>query len=266
MVYLAIEFSAFVDVEKDGGDNEMDEYEEGLEALSEIFNLCESEPDAGLEWIGKNARENPKLEIESNVFLKLCEARAYYTKGLRPLKGRPFTEVEEAEPEELRLYVNDENLNCLELALQEIRQIEDTFPDLLKWLGQDREAIVDEMAFVLERCRPGRVQQILGKTKLYYFGGSRIGNVMPEFANPDIGRLSLRPEELRPFLLMPFSFPSTVKSAVLVLARRDTKGRRYIECSLLAKALNDFAPDETINDAKIGEICLFDDGTFRTLR
>jgi hypothetical protein len=84
----------------------------------EIFILCESNPDAGLEWIKKIISE--KQVLESYVFLKFCKARAYQIKGVQPLKDRPFVKVGVAGSEELRLYLNDENLNYLELVVLSI--------------------------------------------------------------------------------------------------------------------------------------------------
>jgi hypothetical protein len=61
------------------------------------------------------------------------------------------------------------------------------------------EKYVDEMAVVLERCRPGRVQQILGRTKLKYFGIDRI-------ADPYVRRGGILPPEELQFLL-PYFLP-----------------------------------------------------------
>jgi hypothetical protein len=225
------------------------------ETFEKIFNLCESDPDAGLEFIKKAVSEKP--ELESYIFLKFCKARAYQVKGVQPLRDRPFVKVGVAGPEELRLYLNDENLNYLELALLEVRQIEDIDPSALKEFGEEWETQVDAMACILERCRPGRVQQILGKTKLNYFGVDRISTV-PHLTDKE----KLPPEELSPFLQIPFNFPSIVKSTLVFQTGTDVKERKYILCWLFGKVFDDFGDDETYGEAEVGEIYLFDDGTF----
>lgn len=225
------------------------------EAFEKIFCLCESDPDAGLEFIKKAISENPVLE--SYVFLGFCKARAYQVKGVQPLRNRPWVNVGVAKPEELRSYINDENLNYLELALSEIKQMEEIDPSAPEELGERWEEQIDAMACILERCRPGRVQQILGKTKLNYFGVDRIHTV-PHITDEE----KLSPEELRPFLQTSFSFPSIIKSALVYYTGKDVKGRKYILCWLFGKVFNDFGDNETFGDAKVGEIYLFDDGTF----
>lgn len=221
--------------------------------FEKIFYLCESNPDAGLEFIEKAIREEPVLE--SYVFLKVCRARAYQVKGVRPVLDRPWVEVGVAGPEELRLYIEDENLNYLELALSEIKQIENADPEVMRIWGAKGEEQVDAMSCILERCRPGRVQQILGRIKINYFGVDRI-RILPSVEE------KLPPEKLRPFLDTPFSFSSIIKSALVFEAGRDASGRKYIHCMLFGKLFDDFEPGETFGDAKVGTIYLFDDGTF----
>lgn len=223
------------------------------EAFEHVLRLCESDPDAGLDFIKKAVSDEPVLE--SYVFLKFCKARAYQMKGVQPLRERPWVKVGVAEPEELRLYINDENLNHLELALAESKQIEDIDPSALEGFGEQWEEQVDAMGCILERCRPGRVQQILGKTKLNYFGVKRIKPV-PHVTDEE----KLPPEELKPFLQVFFNFPSVVKSALVVEYGRDARSRKYILCWLFAKMFDDFETGETFGDARVGEIYLFDDG------
>ena len=228
----------------------MDENED----FEKIFNLCESDPNSGLEFIKKTISENPVLE--SYAFLKLCKVRAYQIKGVQPLRDKPWVKVGTVEPEELRLYINDENLNYLELALSEIRQIEDLDQEVvgtLYWAEADTQ--MDAMACILERCRPGRVQQILGKTKLLYFAVDRIKTV------PGLDE-RISPEEARSFRDVPFSFSSIVKSVIALEIGRDAKGRKYIHYMLFGKVFDDFGPGETCGDAEVGTIYLFDDGTF----
>jgi len=217
-----------------------------------IFNLCESDPDAGLEIIRKALKETPELEFCSP--LRFCILRAYQIKGVKPLLERPWVKVGIAKSNELRLYLSEENLNYIELALSEVKKIEELDPEILRIWGEEGEEQIDAMACILERCRPGRVQQILGRTKLAYFGTDRVMIVPDENILP--------PEKLKPFLYIPFAFPSIVKSALILRLGRDTKSREFIECMLFGKTFDEFAPEETFGEAQVGIIFLFDDGTF----
>jgi hypothetical protein len=109
--------------------------------------------------------------LRTYPFLKLCKARAYQVKGLKPLLEGPFINIAIAEPDGLRWCISDENLNYLGLTLLELKQIEDIDSEAMNIIG---EGFIDGVAIILEECRPGRVQQVLGRTKLRYFGISRI--------------------------------------------------------------------------------------------
>jgi len=218
---------------------------------NEIWNLCETDPDEGLRSIDGMMRRYPVLK--TYPFLKLCKARAYQIKGLKPLLERPFINIAIAEPDELRRYISDENLNYLELALLELKQIEDIDPQVINIIG---EGFIDGTAIVLERCRPGRVQQIFGRTKLKYFGINRI-------ADPYARRGGiLPPEELQLFTDIFFTSSHIVKSALLVETGRDSKGRRFILAWLFDKTFDEFEPEEKFGDAVVDKIYLFEDGTY----
>jgi hypothetical protein len=152
--------------------------EDVSERMNMVLNLCEMDPDAGLELIEQTIKNKPELEL--NPFVKFTKAIAYGSKGLFNLvRSKPGIDWATSEEEELRgeLGVTDAHLDYLELALQEIREMEKIDPKALKVFVTENElggAKVDAIAMVLERCRPGRVQELLGKTKLFYFGHSRI--------------------------------------------------------------------------------------------
>lgn len=228
------------------------------EMLAYLSNLCESDPDAGLELI-KGFIEN-NLEFESNPIIKFCKALAYGRKGFKPLIEKPWLNIDLAEPNELRSYLNDENLNDLEYALSEIRQIEDIDPRFIQQIGTDEEKIgeckLDAIATVVERCKPGRVQQILGKTKLFYFGLTRIKQM------PHLNEI-LHPEALKPFLEIFFTHKSFVSSALILAFDTDASGRKYIMCTLFQKPIDELGPKDTFERAIIaGTLYLFDDGSF----
>lgn len=228
--------------------------EAGVKLAHTYYDLCISDPDIGLEAVESLLRENP--ELASNCTVIFAKAMAYMAKGYQELHKRIETgevNLPIAESEELRLYLHDEELKYLELALLEIRKIEDTHPELVEKTGRAGTK-VDAMAIALERCIPGLVQSTLGKTKLRYFGPKRI-KVMP----------SIDEGLVKPFLDIFFSFPSIVRAALIMSQGRDSKGRKHIMCMLFKRTFDVLGPDDTFGEAGIeGEIYLFDDGTFST--
>lgn len=222
--------------------------------LVKIAKMAEENPDAALDFIREIFYKYPEFETDEGIgpVLKFSKARAYQYKGLKPLIEKKLTKIATIETEELRSYFTNKNLDYLEMALSEIKQAEDIDPEFIKTMQNHTDGI----ASVLERCRPGRVQQILGKTKLNYFGTDRI-NVIPHLTDEE----KLPPDKLRPFLDIPFKFISIVKSALLYYTGVDAKGRKFVSCMLFGKIFDDMKEEETYGDASIGEIDFFDDKT-----
>jgi len=243
------------------------------DVLAKILNLCESNPDAGLEFIEQTIRDKP--ESESAPFGKFAKAMAYGSKGLFQLsRSKPDVDFTTFVQEELRddLGVTDTHLDYLEKALQEIREMEEIHPGALRLFGTEEDRMgelkVDAMAMVLERCRPGRVQGILGRTKLLYFGVEGI-KVLPR----DLlggGPIESASDNLRPLMNTSFSYEFIVKSALVVHKGIDDKGRKFIWVQLFGKTFAEFGTDETFGDARpsthLYDVKLFDDGTFDPYR
>jgi hypothetical protein len=227
--------------------------------LADILNLCEFDPDAGLEFIESIIRERPTAK--SDPFEKFAKAIAYGSKGLFQLaRSKPDIDFTGFDEKELKDYlgITDVNLDYLEKGLQEIKEMEEIRPEALRLFGEQAELKVDAMALVLERCRPGRVQEILGKTKLAYFGPNRV-KVMPSIKS-DI-------EESRVFKKICwktfFSLPTVARSALILDYGQDSKGRQYVHCMLFEKIFDVLGPNDTLSKCKsILALYLFDDGTF----
>jgi hypothetical protein len=223
------------------------------EHMSEILNLCETDPDVGLELIEQVIKTNPELEL--NPFTRFAKAIAYGSKGLfKLLRNKPRMDWTTFDEEELRenLGITDAHLDYLELALREIREMEKINPEAFKVFVTDNElgrAKVDAIATVLERCRPGCVQELLGKTKLIYFGPSRT------FIHNDC---KITEEEFFVFRDIFFTPRKIAKSAILGINGVDDKERRYV-IVVLCEGTNPFTSE--IADA----LCLYDDGTWSTL-
>ena len=223
------------------------------ERMNMILNLCETDPDAALELIERAVRSNP--ELGRNPFTKFSKAIAYGSKGLfELLRSKPGIDWTTFDEEELRreLGVTDAHLNYLELALQEVREMEQINPEALKaFVTEDGlgRAKVDAIATVLESCRPGRVQELLGKTKLIYFGPSRV------FVHKDC---KITKEEFFVFRDILFAPRKIAKSAILGVDGIDDKGRRYV-IVVLCEGTNPF----TSETADV--LCLYDDKTWSYL-
>jgi len=200
---------------------------------------------------------------------------AYGSKGLLQalrelqLTDKQLDEVAAWEAWEFRekLTITDKQLDYLETALREIREVEAIDPGFVRKVGTAEEPLgearVDLIATALERLRPGRVQEILGKTKLLYFGADRI-KVLPHdmFGRP----IQSAPEDLSPFMGVFFSFDSIAKSALVTHKDTDDKGCKFIWVELFGKTFGEFGADETFGDARpsmnLYDVKLFDDGTF----
>lgn len=231
------------------------------EVLAKIINLCDADPDTGLEFIEQTIKENP--ESESDPFGKFAKAMAYGSKGIFQLaRSKPEINFTSLDGEELKdgLGITDTHLDYLEKGLQEIKEMEEIYPGALKLFGTEEyrmgEDKVDVMAGTLERCRLGRVQQILGKTKLKYFGRGRI-LYPPSEIKPPL-------EDLKIFYDIFFSFHSIALTAFMIKQGRDSKGRKCIGYMLGKRTRDNLAPGETLGEAfeLKGDIYLFEDGTF----
>ncbi len=238
------------------------------------MNLCEHNPDTGLELINLWSND---LKKESNLIVKWAKFIAYGSKGLFSLVKRLKLENEELDEistwegwefkEKLKL--NDNHLDYLEIALIELKQIEEIDPTFVEKVGTEEEPLgkakVEAVALALERCRPGRIQELLDKTKLQYFGAERIGIApIDVFTQKPI---DIRNKELHEFLDIFFEFPSIIKSALVIHKGIEKDKRKSIWIQLFEKKFNEFGPDETFGDVRkttgLYDIILYNDGTFK---
>lgn len=252
---LASEASKLIDEIDDG--IPVSDMNKKSEDYANILNLCESDPDAGLEFIEQTLKEKP--ETASDPFGKFAKAIAYGSKGLFTLaRSKPEIDFILFDENEMReeLGITDLHLDYLEKGLRVIREMEEIHPGALKMFGteEDRlgESKVDAMAMVLERCRPGRVQEILGKTKLKYFG--------PNIRVSPHENCKITKEELVVFAEIFFTCKKIAKSAIFSVDGKDNKGRRFVVVTLFEKhKVFDVYGERSPH---VGSVTLFDDGTF----
>lgn len=253
---------------EEGGEKEEKNGKQGdtLEKLSKILNMCETNPDAALGFIEVRKMENPG--VEDHPILKWVRAMALGGKGLfKKLRELSLTEeqlakVSDWESRDFRekLRLTDEHLDYLEAALREIREIETIEPHFVAMVGTDEEQVgeakVDLIAIALERCRPGKVQELMGMTKLLYFGSEhRRTGVRPG--------LDLASDDYKILWDTKFSTPSIVKAAITMDRGIDGKGRRFLTCLLYQNCIDEWGPDETLGSAaSAGALYIFDDGSW----
>jgi hypothetical protein len=202
--------------------------EERADKMANILNLCESNPDASLELLDKVIKDN--TEFKSDPFIYFAKAMAYGSKGFFQLwKSKQQINFLNFDKEQLReiLGVTNDHLDCLAKGLQALRQMEENRPgylDLLEIEGKTVvESKIDGMSMVLERCRPGSVQGILGKTKIKYFGPYQIGID---------GKCNCSQQELNIFCNMYFSADRIAKSAYFMGDGKNEAGDRYVVVKL----------------------------------
>lgn len=230
--------------------------EDTSDVMASIVNLCEIDPDAGLELIDETISDKP--ELSSDPFVKFAKAIAFGSKGLfQVMRDNPQIKILDLTGTELKLNlgITDIHLDYLVKALQNIKEMEQIYPGALKLFGteQDRqgERKVDVIASALERCRPGSVQEILGKTKLVYFGRERIGvRSSCHFSQ----------QEWDIFCDIFFTSERIAKSADLALDGKMKDGRRYIVVMLNTSL--DFHARPSAEFPVAGFVCLYSDGTF----
>lgn len=138
-------------------------------SMAEILNMCEKDPDYGLEVIEETVEKNP--DLQSDPFIYFAKSMAYASKGIFSLaRMNPDFNIEKATSEQIRkkLGVTDENVEYLEKSLREIHKMEEVNEDALHKFGETGIAKLDTISVTLEKFKPGRVEEIIGRTKLRY--------------------------------------------------------------------------------------------------
>jgi hypothetical protein len=111
--------------------------------LASLFNLCEADPDGALELLDSLGLDLPPL--------RFAKALCYGAKGLVQVRANPHMDV---------TTLSDADLDYLELALREIREIETEFLEVMDEWAKVR---VKAMVGLVEINRPGRAKGLLGE-------------------------------------------------------------------------------------------------------
>jgi hypothetical protein len=220
-------------------------------SIDHLLDTCQREPHEGLAWID---RLSPELRGKATI----CFARfiALRTLGLGNVMGS--VNLTGVETDELRRYLTPQSGKYIVQALQQISELEHLHPGYIASIGapDDRfgESSMDDVCIVVERLFPGKVQEILGWTKIFYFGIDRIGFVP--------GLKDQIPHDLLMTLLRArFETSDIVRSAVAITyKRRGRDGPGYVDFYMCR--LN-YGETSTIGDAEIlGTLRLSEDSSF----
>ena len=204
------------------------EKEDAAAVAAMMLEKCQTNPDAVLEWA-----EKEDLSLADKSFYKIAKASAYLGKA-----GVSVTLNGELMPKDIE--ATQEDIKYLEMALAEMKE--------------DKTGLLDNIARLIESYKPGRVQELLGKTKLRYFlSGNRIGTLPPNISDVNL---------ISPFIDVFFCAEKTVNYAILVVASGMISENGRDSMVILYDRRN---PDGSVAGIEpIGTIFLCEDGSFST--
>lgn len=224
---------------------------DGIEALLE---LSQAEPEEALVIIARMLAEEDALSAD-DLEIKLPLAVAYMHHALQPVIQEQFDFTgETGEVIRSRFSLRSSHLDAIERSLELIREIEAEEPGAFwnLWEGGQAQHKFDGMCILLERCRPGRVQETFGQTKLWYFGPDGLRHHVD---------VQDREMDFLAFGTTLFECPTTVRGAVIT-GFEFIDGREAMITSLYA----DVEPPSTGAGMLAPPVTVglfFDDGSYR---
>ena len=219
-----------------------------------LLDVCDTDPDAALTSFNEIVSTSAELQYSAAAFL--VQAVAYGRRGIGHVEDGTWTGSEFKKVAGL----SEGQLGDLEMAMWAVQGLLALHPEgTMKTLADQNSPYshnIDLFAFGLESYRPGRAQEILGITKLRWFGTERF-KVLPQdiISGEPLG-------SIRNFVDTFFSFDSIARSALVV--RQDSGG---IWVQLFEKSFAEQEEDdETFGDARPDtssyDVILYDDGRF----
>lgn len=217
--------------------------------LAVLLKTCQESPSEGLRWIDEYEQED--ADLRENPDLMFCRFVALRTLALEDVFGLSVLSLAAMDEEEMSNHISTEQMAYAGQALKAVAQIEHAE---IGYFDERAVAVnmVDGLCNVIERLRPGSVQEALGWTKLCYFGTSRVGNLLPDFFENTEDAL------MGKTLGVKISPRKIVRSALGADSDKDKNGRWYVRYVLMEK---NFRTTPTVGDAKkFCLICIFEDG------
>lgn len=207
----------------------------GDDFWSDLSELSEREAD---RFIALTSAVMLREPMKDDVSLKFLRAIAFFTKA-RIIFGRQDKRWD------------DRTLDLIEKSLTDFRAVDESADNYHERLPLSLlEENTDTASMALEGQRPGRVQEILGKTKLAYMGDRLY------LRN---GRYAPSDQEKAIFENIFFHYPVIVRSAEIFYKVLGEPGRRYINV-LLYRETSPWNPEGEANDP-LCIIGLVEDGT-----
>jgi hypothetical protein len=200
----------------------------------EFFKMAHEDPDLFIKIASDMVNSNEN--VLTDPMFRLCRGIAFGMKG-----AKKYLIIKKYDDEILELY---------EKSLLE-------FGKFFKLSPEDMppkpylEKKIDAIGISLEPLKPGRVQELLGFTKLKYLVyGEKVS------INEDCEENLIPTEDdQRHFGEILFSAPFIVKSALVMFCTNDDDGKRYMNVALFE--------DEAISEPT-GEVSLYEDGSYKT--
>ncbi len=218
--------------------------------MRELLVTCDRSPHEGLEWIDRldtDLRSRPPIMFARFTALRHLALDGFFGEGAPNLGS--------VTADEIRRIMTAEKLAYAEQALAQVAKIDAAEPEYIDNLGDEGDKfasrMVDDICIVIERLQPGKVQDVLGWTKLHYFGSERLGKVPTVFDERDDGLIS---GAIRTRIYP----PQTARSALSYKKGEDNRNRRFLDVFLMEKSFRD---TPTMGDANMFcSVRFFDDG------
>ena len=223
--------------------------------VAELMSICKLYPKEGITLVDRMSRESQQTD-----HIVLAKLVAYQT-----LATKPFIEAKmslSSNSEEFMRYSQSDTIELCENAIEQITKIESGNADFKIWKKDEFEDSdltpkqrADAVCTILDSLQPGRVQEIRGRTRLSYFGETRIGSVPGLNLNEIVGSESI--SRLQDIL---FEFPEVIRSVIAFEVKEKVVNGAKIVCCRVFDQVTSKRPEEDPGQC-LGILNLCVDGT-----
>ncbi|MBT5305191.1 MAG: tetratricopeptide repeat protein [Candidatus Scalindua sp.] len=227
--------------------------------VAELMRICQDNPKEGISLIDSMSNETQQTDC-----IVLSKFYAYQT-----AVSKPFIEAKiplSSTPEEFTRGSQSDTIELCEKALEQILKFESGNVAFTMWekdnfkkgnpdINTDDKTRADAVCTILDRLQPGRVQEILGRTKLSFFGGTRIGSVPGLKVNEIVG-----PKSISCLQDILFTFPKVIRSLIAFEVKEQEEHGFNIVSSRVFEQVTSKRPEEDPGQC-LGILNLCEDGT-----
>jgi hypothetical protein len=220
------------------------------DTLQEILRGSQEEPEKVLAFV-----EGLSLELRNKAVIGFARFMALRVLALGDFLGT--NELSTAAGDELLGRMDQKSMRYAVLALEQVSELERLHPGYIESLVEDgvrfAEEAVDDVCTLVERLLPGKIQELLGWTKLTYFGVDRLA-VHREVSRKD--------PTLRPMLRTRIKATDKFTSAVCI--EYSDGNLKVPESATFIAYRFQFAKHDELSDADIlGTFKIFRSGHFK---